>query len=202
MQTEPATTPTTPTTPKAADPRSPRHHLVLTETPVGDLTLVEADDALVAVWFADHVRAPLPEQIGARVTSGTRPVLDEAARQLGEYFSGRRTDFDLPLAAAGTPFQQRVWAALREIPYGTTRTYGQIATHLGTPGSSRAVGAANGRNPLSIVVPCHRVVGADGSLTGYAGGTTNKRVLLAFEASQTLVADGNDSPGPGQAPLF
>jgi methylated-DNA-[protein]-cysteine S-methyltransferase len=106
----------------------------------------------------------------------------EAARQLREYFAGDRTTFDLPLAPVGTPFQAQVWMALRDIPAGETRSYGQIAARLGKPSASRAVGAANGQNPLAVVVPCHRVVGANGTLTGYAGGLDRKAWLLKHEA--------------------
>lgn len=161
-----------------------RRHRVLTGTPVGDLTLVGDGGALVAVWFDGHAHPPRPEELGERVDAGADAVLDRAAAQLGEYFAGERTVFDLPLRAEGTDFQRRVWALLRRIPFGVTRSYGQLAADLGAPGSSRAVGAANGRNPLSIVVPCHRVVGADGRLTGYAGGVANKKALLAFEAQR------------------
>jgi methylated-DNA-[protein]-cysteine S-methyltransferase len=108
-------------------------------------------------------------------------VLSEAERQLAEYFAGRRTEFDLPLDPAGTPFQQKVWSALRSIPFGETRTYAEVATQIGHPGAARAVGAASGRNPLSIVAPCHRVVGTSGELTGFAGGLEVKARLLAFE---------------------
>ena len=104
-----------------------------------------------------------------------------AIEQLDEYFSGERQDFDLPLAVAGTTFQQRVWAALREIPYGETESYGELAARIGSPGASRAVGLANGRNPIGIIVPCHRVIGASGSLTGYGGGIERKRQLLDME---------------------
>lgn len=105
--------------------------------------------------------------------------------QLAEYFAGTRRDFELPLNASGSPFQKRVWAQLRRIPYGTTTSYGELAAELDPPGFSRAVGSANGRNPISIIVPCHRVVGADGSLTGYGGGLPAKRWLLEHEAAHT-----------------
>lgn len=112
----------------------------------------------------------------------THPVLMKARKQLEEYFGGRRRDFDIPLSATGTAFQQQVWAALRAIPYGGTTSYGEIARGLGLPaGASRAVGAANGANPIAIVVPCHRVIGSNGSLTGYAGGLHRKQLLLALE---------------------
>ena len=109
------------------------------------------------------------------------PLLGQAKQQLAEYFAGQRQAFDLPLRMQGTPFQQKVWAALREIPYGETRSYGQIAAQVGNPKASRAVGMANNRNPIAIIVPCHRVIGANGSLTGYAGGLSVKEELLALE---------------------
>ena len=117
--------------------------------------------------------------------AGAFPVdgsLDEAAGQLGEYFAGERRTFDLPLAPEGTDFQRRVWAQLRAIPYGSTSTYGEVARAIGATNGFRAVGLANGRNPIAIIVPCHRVIGADGSLTGYAGGMERKRFLLDLEA--------------------
>lgn len=112
------------------------------------------------------------------------PLTAQACAQLTEYFAGTRRDFDLPLAPQGTDFQRRVWAALEAIPFGETRNYAEIAEQLGSKGGQRAVGAANGRNPISIVVPCHRVIGSDGRMTGYAGGIGRKRWLLAFEAGE------------------
>ena len=123
---------------------------------------------------------PRAEPQGQR--NDQNPVLRDAVRQLGAYFAGELGRFELPLAARGTPFQQRVWKALSQIPYAQTRSYGEIAAALGTPKSVRAVGAANGRNPIPIVVPCHRVIGADGSLTGYGGGLPLKKLLLELEA--------------------
>jgi methylated-DNA-[protein]-cysteine S-methyltransferase len=146
-------------------------------SPVGELTVVGGDAGLRAVLFAGEA-AP------AGAVEGPHPVLDEAARQLGEWFAGERTVFELPLdLASATAFQRRAWLALAEIPYGTTRSYGEQARTLGIPRAARAVGAANGRNPLSIVLPCHRLVGADGSLTGFSGGLAVKRALLAHEAA-------------------
>jgi methylated-DNA-[protein]-cysteine S-methyltransferase len=107
---------------------------------------------------------------------------EEARRQLDEYFAGHRAEFDLPLSPRGTAFQREVWAALQTIPYGEVRSYGQIAAQIGRPGASRAVGLANGRNPISVIVPCHRVIGASGALTGYGGGLPRKRLLLDLEA--------------------
>ncbi len=146
---------------------------VVEGTPVGDLLLTASEDALTGLWFGVQ---PVP---GSRDDS--TPVLAAARDQLGEYFAGERTSFDLPLAPSGTDFQLRVWEQLRLIPYGTTVSYGELARRLGAPSASRAVGAANGRNPIAIVVPCHRVIGADGSLTGFGGGMDAKRVLLDLE---------------------
>jgi len=147
------------------------------ESPVGVLRLVSDGQALTSLMF-DPPDAPVGER------DDENPLLVEARAQLEAYFAGDRKDFDLPLAAAGTPFQQRVWAALREIGYGETCSYGEIARRLGLPpGASRAVGAANGRNPIAIVVPCHRVIGSGGKLTGYAGGLERKERLLSLEQS-------------------
>ena len=149
------------------------------DSPIGELTVVAEDGALVGLYMTGHRPAPDPESFGERVDD----ALPAATAQLAEYFAGERTAFDLPLAPHGTAFQQAVWAALRDIPYGETRSYGELAAALGRPGASRAVGLANGRNPISIVVPCHRVVGAGGKLTGYAGGMERKSWLLALELS-------------------
>ncbi|GEJ56290.1 methylated-DNA--[protein]-cysteine S-methyltransferase [Anaeromyxobacter diazotrophicus] len=155
------------------------------ESPIGELRLVAEDGALVAVFMGSPAPAREAAAPGAGEGEGEgegeERVLQEAARQLAAWFAGERTAFDLPLAPRGTPFQRRVWEALREIPYGETRSYGQIAARLGAPAAVRAVGAANGRNPLSIVVPCHRVIGASGALTGYAGGLERKKWLLGHE---------------------
>jgi len=156
-------------------------------SPVGALTLVAERDAetceraLAALLFERHAHGP--ERTDAWCADdGTTIVLAEAARQLDEYFAGERRTFDLPLAPRGTPFQQRVWSALRDMPYGATTSYGALALRLGDPNATRAVGAANGRNPISIIVPCHRVIGASGSLTGFGGGLERKRWLLEHEA--------------------
>ncbi|KNB53545.1 methylated-DNA--[protein]-cysteine S-methyltransferase [Streptomyces caatingaensis] len=154
-------------------------HTVL-ESPCGPLTLVATDGALSHLYMTDQRHRPPEEDFGAPGDPGDAPFA-ETARQLAAYFAGELTRFDLPLALHGTPFQRRVWAALQEIPYGTTVSYGELAGRIGSPGASRAVGLANGRNPVGIIVPCHRVVGADGSLTGYGGGLDRKRRLLAFE---------------------
>ena len=146
------------------------HRLVL-PSPVGELTLTEENGALTGLYFGAR---PGGEEVPS-------PLLEEAARQLQEYFAGCRREFFLPLAPRGTEFQRQVWHALEGIPYGETRTYGEIARAIGKPKACRAVGMANHRNPLSILVPCHRVVGADGSLTGYGGGLEAKQFLLELE---------------------
>jgi methylated-DNA-[protein]-cysteine S-methyltransferase len=150
----------------------------LADSPLGPLTLRAEDGVLTGLYLPEHRRGPSPETLGARDDA----ALPAVREQLAAYFAGERTAFDVPLELAGTAFQQRVWAALREIPYGETRTYGELAAWIGVPSASRAVGLANGRNPISIVVPCHRVVGASGSLTGYAGGVERKRALLDLES--------------------
>ena len=153
---------------------SPRAAVTLT-TPIGDLLLVSDGEALLALQFDDERRGdPTPG-------GDEDPVLARACAQLREYFAGERTTFDLPLRPSGTPFEQRVWDALRRIPYGETTSYGAIAAALGEPGAARAVGRANGRNPIPVIVPCHRVIGADGSLTGFGGGLACKRALLDLE---------------------
>lgn len=153
-------------------------------SPVGILTLVGAEDALVAVtWENDRVgRVPL----GDLVYNPGNEILARAAAQLDEYFAGQRRTFDLPLSPIGTGFQKDVWAALGTIPYGETRTYLQVAQQLGKAKAVRAVGAANGRNPISIIVPCHRVIGASGSLTGFAGGLAAKALLLDLEQNSKV----------------
>lgn len=154
-------------------------------SPVGALKLVVGDDGLAAVLWENEAldRVPLDEQIR---DEGHR-VLREAERQLREYFEGKREVFDLKLApAGGTEFQREVWMALRTIPFGETRSYAEIARQVGRPAAVRAVGAANGKNPLSIVVPCHRVIGSSGKLTGFAGGLETKAFLLALEARGEL----------------
>ncbi|MGP7795436.1 methylated-DNA--[protein]-cysteine S-methyltransferase [Sphingomonas sp. CLY1604] len=149
------------------------------DSPVGTLTLVASDAGLVAVLWPDD--DPLRVRLGPLANGAGSPILQAAADQLGGYFAGERRSFDLPLDWRGTDFQKRVWAELLTIPYGETRSYGAIARAIGRPGASRAVGAANGRNPLSIVAPCHRVVGTSGHLTGFAGGLEAKALLLALE---------------------
>jgi methylated-DNA-[protein]-cysteine S-methyltransferase len=157
-----------------------------TESPLGRILLVADDDALCALYFEGQKHEQRP---GAGwVEAPDRPLFDRARKQLAEYFAGKRDRFDLPLAPQGTEFQHRVWEALRAIPAGETVTYGSIARSIGAADSVRAAAAAIGRNPLSIVVPCHRVIGSDGSLTGYAGGLERKRALLALEAQAFTLA--------------
>ena len=166
-----------------------RSHTV-TSSPLGELTLVAEDGALVGCFMALPDREPSDETLGASTEpESADPVLANAAVQLGEYFAGERTTFDLPLAPRGDEFQQQVWALLCEVPYGQTRSYGQLARALGDVNLSQAVGWANGRNPISIIVPCHRVIGADGSLVCYAGGLDRKRFLLALEEPPAEEAD-------------
>ncbi len=144
------------------------------KTPIGPLTLEADENAVTAIRFSAG---------GAQDAS---PLLDAAEAQLREYFAGARRTFDLPLAPHGTAFQQRVWTASRTIPYGETRTYGELAAAIDSPNASRAVGMANHRNPIPIIIPCHRVIGANGTLTGYAGGLEIKRRLLALEGINIL----------------
>ncbi|MQA81686.1 MAG: methylated-DNA--[protein]-cysteine S-methyltransferase [Streptosporangiales bacterium] len=160
-----------------------RTHTV-TESPVGPLTLVAADDGLAGLYMDAQRHLPDEATFGERDDTALPAVVE----QLDAYFAGTLTTFDLPLAPAGTPFQLAVWAALREIPYGTTVTYGELADRLGRPSAARAVGLANGRNPIGIIVPCHRVIGSTGDLTGYGGGLDRKRYLLAHERGQLQVA--------------
>ena len=156
------------------------HTTLEISSPLGPVRLIARDGSLCGVYMADQI-APV-------ATLGPDdPVLRRAAQQLGEYFAGTRRDFDLPLHACGTDFQRTVWHALRQIAYGVTCSYADLAAAIGQPTASRAVGGANSRNPLSIVVPCHRVIGHHGALTGYAGGPEAKRWLLGHEAAHALV---------------
>ena len=156
------------------------------DSPVGELRLVEHDGALTA----DRVLAvPRPRRPPARRRDDDQPVLVETARQLRAYFDRDLKEFDLPLAPVGTEFQQRVWQGLREIGYGETSSYGELAHRLGkSNAASRAVGLANGRNPIPIVIPCHRVIGANGTLTGYAGGLDRKQKLLELEQDASVLS--------------
>jgi methylated-DNA-[protein]-cysteine S-methyltransferase len=160
---------------------SKKEHFLM-ESSLGTLMLVNTDGVLSGIYMAEHKHGPKLETLGTRVRSG----FEQAVSQLQEYFDQKRTVFTLPLALQGTDFQQRVWKQLRNIPYGETRTYAQLADAIGNRAAIRAVGLANGRNPLSIVVPCHRVIGSDGSLTGYAGGLDRKRFLLDLEGAAPL----------------
>ncbi|MFD8688175.1 methylated-DNA--[protein]-cysteine S-methyltransferase [Streptomyces sp. NPDC059651] len=155
---------------------APRQHTVI-DSPYGPLTLVATDRVLAGLYMTGQRHRP-PEETFGEADPGP---FDEAVEQLDAYFAGELREFDLPLHLAGTPFQRSVWAELQRIPYGETRTYGELAENLGKPGASRAVGLANGKNPVGIIVPCHRVIGASGSLTGYGGGLDRKQRLLAFE---------------------
>jgi methylated-DNA-[protein]-cysteine S-methyltransferase len=156
------------------------------DSPIGELLLVGDGRALHGLHMQEGRTA-------ASVHREWRPADEPFAdvrRQLSEYFDGERDEFDVPLAMTGTPFQRRVWQALQRIPYGETTTYGELARRLGRPSASRAVGLANGRNPIAVIVPCHRVIGSDGSLTGYGGGVERKRLLLDLEAT------GRGAPSP------
>ena len=157
------------------------------ESPLGPLVAGATPDGICLLEFTGPKRlaaqlAALRRRFHAGSASGRNQHIDRLERQLAEYFAGRRRRFDLPLIAPGTPFQRRVWRALVRIPYGETRTYGDLARRLGVPSAQRAVGHANGCNPLSILVPCHRLVGANGALTGYGGGVWRKRKLLELES--------------------
>lgn len=163
----------------------PRHILV---TPLGRVLLAASDLGLAGLWFEGQRHGPLAawRGLGHQPTHPRHPVLQAAEAQLQDYFAGRRGDFDLPLDLShGTPFQRQVWQALRSIPPGHTASYAELASRVGASQAARAVGAAVGRNPVSIVVPCHRVLGAGGALTGYAGGLDRKRALLALEGATT-----------------
>lgn len=158
------------------------------DSPIGRLLLTTNGTALTGLYMEISRKAQSTE---GWVEDGSAAPLPETVRQLSEYFSGRRREFDLPLRLEGTVFQQRVWRELCEIPYGETWSYGQLAKRIGKPGASRAVGLANGSNPISILVPCHRVIGADGSLTGYGGGIERKQWLLAHEGLRLVQISGS-----------
>ncbi|MHC6800718.1 methylated-DNA--[protein]-cysteine S-methyltransferase [Vibrio antiquarius] len=155
-----------------------------TEMPslLGTVTIQSNAEGLLGIWF--ETCTTKPSELGAR--DDQHPVLRQAVTQLNEYFSGLRNEFDLPLAATGTDFQNQVWQALTTIPYGETWSYQDLANAIGNPKAVRAVGLANGKNPISIVVPCHRVIGKSGKLTGYAGGVERKQRLLALEQGTSL----------------
>lgn len=173
-----------------------RSHTVI-DSPVGPITLLATDGELTGLYLSEQRYPPAAEQLGAEESGTPQPGAPQpgapqsatpddgpfaaAAAQLSEYFAGRLTSFDLPVTMTGTAFQRLVWSALLDIPYGTTVSYGELAAAIGRPSAARAVGLANGRNPVSIIVPCHRVLGSDGSLTGYGGGLERKQYLLALE---------------------
>jgi methylated-DNA-[protein]-cysteine S-methyltransferase len=158
------------------------------DSPLGPLLLAASAHGLAGVWFADQRHLPADSLVQSWPSDARHPVLYAAAQQLARYWTGDLNAFDLPLDfSGGTPFQQSVWQALLSIPAGQTRCYAELASQIGRPAAVRAVGAAIGRNPLGIVVPCHRVVGADGSLTGYAGGLDRKAALLERERNSGLL---------------
>lgn len=154
------------------------------ESPIGELLLLGDRRALHGLYMQAGRKPVTIAESWRRST----PPFATVARQLSEYFEGRRATFDVPLLMGGTGFEQRVWRALRDIPYGETVSYGEIARRIGQPSAARAVGLANGRNPISVIVPCHRVVGANGTLTGYGGGLERKRVLLELEQGQLVMS--------------
>ena len=162
-------------------------HTITMESPVGELRLVAGESGLRAILWGVEDIARIASIDGEDLVEGSTPILDMAVVQLEEYFAGTRREFDLPLDPVGTPFQQSAWTVLRTIPYGQTISYGQQAQQLGDPNKARAVGAANGKNPLSIVVPCHRVIGSGGQLTGFAGGLEVKSWLLDHESQLRLL---------------
>ena len=163
-----------------------QHYTTTFDSRVGELTLVATDQGLRAVkWPVEKVgRLPLPEEM---ISNPDHPVLKAARIQLEEYFAEERKEFNLPLDLRGTDFQKSAWLALASMPFGETASYGEQAARIGRPRAVRAIGAANGRNPISIILPCHRVVGANGDLTGFAGGIETKRDLLAFERNEDSV---------------
>lgn len=160
--------------------------------PLGPLLLVGREDAVTGLYFADRPKAPAI----APAWRETRAGLAQAIEQLEEYFAGQRTDFDVPLDLAGTPFQQQVWAQLRRIGYGETISYGELARRVGNPRAARAVGLANGRNPVCVIVPCHRVIAADGSLGGYGGGLDRKSWLLQLEGAGSRARSSSATTAP------
>jgi methylated-DNA-[protein]-cysteine S-methyltransferase len=162
-------------------------HTIAMDSPVGELRLIAGERGLRAILWGVEDIARIAWIDETELVEGSTPVLDRAVTQLEEYFAGTRREFDLPLDPPGTPFQQSAWRVLRTIPYGQTMTYGQQARQLGDPNKARAVGAANGRNPLSIVVPCHRVIGSTGHLTGFAAGVEIKSWLLDHERQPRLI---------------
>ena len=162
--------------------KSPAIHFTKIPSPIGKLTLVASPRGLMAIYMEEHTKPAGDRTHWTEETEDlTHPILIETKKQLDSYFARTRREFDLPLDLIGTPFQKSAWQALQKIPYGETRSYAQQATLCGNPKAVRAIGTANGRNPISIIVPCHRVIGKDGSLTGYGGGIERKRFLLELE---------------------
>jgi methylated-DNA-[protein]-cysteine S-methyltransferase len=156
------------------------------DSPVGELTIAAEGDTtsvVTGLWFSGHRHRPRVPPLGEPVDAASDPLLALVAQQLGEYFAGRRTSFDVPLQTRGDAFHEQVWALLRRIPHGSTTTYGALAAEVGDRRQAQRVGQAVGRNPIGILIPCHRVVGADGSLTGFAGGIDRKVFLLDLEES-------------------
>lgn len=158
-------------------------YLCYMDTPVGTVVIKETDGAITMLSINRSVEKSDTDSF----TAADTPLLQEAKRQLSEYFAGKRKQFDLPVRPQGTAFQQKVWGALRQIPYGETRSYGEVAAAVGNPKASRAVGGANHQNPIMIVIPCHRVIGADGSLTGFGGGLWVKEYLLSLEKKHSSI---------------
>ncbi|MER6313920.1 methylated-DNA--[protein]-cysteine S-methyltransferase [Streptomyces sp. NPDC001581] len=163
---------------------SGKQHAVV-DSPYGPLTLVATDGFLSGLYMTEQRHRPAEESFGERVAATEEPF-PEVVRQLAAYFAGELIEFDLPLRLEGTDFQRSVWEQLVRIPYGETWSYGELAARLGKPNASRAVGLANGKNPVGIIVPCHRVIGASGGMTGYGGGLDRKVRLLAFESGEPL----------------
>ena len=149
--------------------------------PIGRVGIAEANGSIVQVFFANAEDSTFIKQVTTEFELKESPLLKKASKEFKEYFAGCRREFELPLTFNGTDFQKQVWKALLEIPYGETRTYGEIAAYIGNPKGCRAVGMANNRNPIAIICPCHRVIGADGSLVGYGGGLATKKILLDLE---------------------
>jgi methylated-DNA-[protein]-cysteine S-methyltransferase len=170
----------------SARPVTDRAHVTV-PSPIGPLTLVAEDGKLTGLYLDSQQHRPGHDTLGTAGDPAAEPFA-AATAQLGAYFAGQLTAFDLPLAPAGTEFQRRVWAALQTIPYGQTWSYGQLARQIGSAAASRAVGLANGKNPIALVIPCHRVIGSDGTLTGYGGGLDRKRFLLELESGTARLA--------------
>jgi methylated-DNA-[protein]-cysteine S-methyltransferase len=160
------------------------------KSPVGDLTLVANESELIGIYFPSHRHGPKTQKTWT-LNQG-HPVLQQAAKQLGEYFEGKRDSFTVPMNFSGTEFQKRVWRQIARIPFGKTISYSELAKKAGAPRAIRAAGAATGRNPLSIIVPCHRVLGKNNAITGYAGGLDRKRHLLELEKRRSVELSGRD----------